>query len=214
MRFAVILALFISVSNTVSADDLVPQPRAKAKFSIVLTEGIVGGIVLPHVRQRVIVVSENGKHTLLVLKQQTLVPIEDRFEYAPATYHRGTLTDMQLEGLRKDIAKHGLWKLPTEIPLGCQDIYKLDTSIVIRDSDKSIILDGGKFVIRDRVKFWRNGGPSGCTDHGVSKVQPTEKQRSQFKNVVVVLKKVADQAKAPGDAKSFDAALHAIWFGK
>ena len=135
------------LSSPLFAGDIAIRKPAKARSYVLVTEGIVGGFAPAHVRQRIIVVSQNGKHELLVFKQPQ--------RNSPKTFLRGTLTDMQMDALRKDLAKNGLWTLPTEDPAGCQDIYKSDTSIAVRD--------GGK--------FWRNGGPGGCV-RGVSKVQP------------------------------------------
>ena len=185
MRATALLLILTVLSSPLFAGDIAIRKPAKARSYVLVTEGIVGGFAPAHVRQRIVVVSQNGKHELLVFKQPQ--------RNSPKTFLRGTLTDMQMDALRKDLAKNGLWTLPTENPAGCQDIYKSDTSIAVRD--------GGK--------FWRNGGPGGCV-RGVSKVQPTEKQASQFKAVLAVVKKTAQQAKEKGDAKSFNATLQVL----
>ncbi|MCH7728514.1 MAG: hypothetical protein IH991_18840 [Planctomycetes bacterium] len=185
MRAAALMLVFAVLSSPLFAGDIAIRKPAKVGSYVLVTEGIVGGFAPAHVRQRIIVVSQNGKHELLVFKQPQ--------RNSPKTFLRGTLTDMQMDALRKDLAKNGLWSLPTEKPAGCQDIYKSDTSIAVRDGDK----------------FWRNGGPGGCV-RGVSKVQPTEKQIGQFKAVLAVVKKAAQQAKEKGDEKSFTATLRLL----
>ena len=185
MRATALLLILTVLSSPLFAGDIAIRKPAKARSYVLVTEGIVGGFAPAHVRQRIVVVSQNGKHELLVFKQPQ--------RNSPKTFLRGTLTDMQMDALRKVLAKNGLWTLPTENPAGCQDIYKSDTSIAVRD--------GGK--------FWRNGGPGGCV-RGVSKVQPTEKQAGQFKAVLAVVKKTAQQAKEEGDEKSFNATLQVL----
>ena len=67
--------------------------------------------------------------------------------------------------------------LPTESPPGCEDIYRLDTSIAFQAGEL----------------LWMNGGPSGCGT-GHSAVQPTAEEKSRFKRAVEIVEKLVDEA--------------------
>jgi len=178
------LLLLVFSVVTVSAADRPAKQVAKdtdgPSSYTMITEGIVGGFVPAHVRQRTVLITRDGKHQLYVMKQPR------RGE--AATYHAGKLDDMQFRSLQDAITKLGLSKLPVESPAGCQDIYEQDTSIAFY-ADKN---------------FWRNGGPGGCV-RGVSKIQPKAEQKAVFRDAVALIKKTAENgAKAPADAKSFN----------
>jgi len=152
---------------------LTAADRAAPSAYIVVTEGIVGGFAPAHVRQRTIVVQQNGKFELFVMKQPA--------RNSRPEYRHGVLTAAGFQTLTAGLKK-SVGNLPVEVPAGCQDIYKIDTSLTLHS--------GGE--------FWRNGGPGGCA-HGVSKVQPTAAQQKQFREAVATVKKLA-AAKANRDS--------------
>lgn len=71
-----------------------------------------------------------------------------------------------------------LQTLPVEVPAGCEDIYRLDTSIAFQS---------GNFM-------WMNGGPRGCGTHE-SSVQPTAEDKARFKRAVEIVHKLVGDAK-------------------
>lgn len=185
------LLLFLALS-IVSVTEI----QAQAKIGIVadktpasyllVTEGIVGGFVAPHVRSQIVILDRGGKYELFIMKQA------DR--RAEKTFRSGTLSDKKFNGLFRGLAKQGVFELPRELPVGCQDIYKKDTSLAV--------FSGGK--------FWRNGGPAGCVQMQ-SKVQPSEEQLKVFDLVVTVLKKWSDQhTSEESDAKTFTEVLQLV----
>ena len=73
---------------------------------------------------------------------------------------------------------HNILKtIPTESPIGSEDIYKLDTSIAFGSGDFT----------------WMNGGPDGCGG-GKSTVQPTEEDRAKFKRAVEIVETLVGEA--------------------
>ncbi len=183
----IISCLLQIVANSDQASRAFAEERDEEQLSyIMLTEGIVGGFVPAHVRQRTMIVVRDDKVELLVLKQPQR---NDK-----PTYLRGELMAEQWKTLLAALKKEGLYELPVESPPGCQDIYKMDTSVAVRVGDT----------------FWRNGGPAGCV-HGQSKIQPTKAQQETFRSVVELLKKLADKnAKDELAAKDFDAVLQQL----
>jgi len=72
---------------------------------------------------------------------------------------------------------HGILKvLPTEQPMGSEDIYGLDTSIMWGSEDLQ----------------WQNGGPAGCSG-GSSSVKATREDRKKFERAVEIVKELATQ---------------------
>jgi len=156
----VVVAPCVMAAPTPAAEEKVKEPATE----LVLTEGIVGGFVPPHQRLQVVLVERPGGGGDVAVKQS---PARN----AAATYKTGRLSAEDLSALTAQLKKLGLLHLPTELPPGCQDIYRLDTSLAVE-------LDG---------RFWRNGGPAGCV-HGQSKVQPTDAQRKTFAAAVKAVK--------------------------
>jgi hypothetical protein len=113
--------------------------------------GIVGGIKAPTVKLQIDI--EADKIRMM------------RLENGKEVVTTGVIPEKELEELLKDMQK--VWDLPTEDPVGGEDIYGLDTSISIERGEKK----------------WRNGGPGGCV-HSASKVHPTEEQKKLFEKLV------------------------------
>ena len=154
--------------------------------TIVLTEGIVGGIIAPHVRLK-IVFKPTGEGVDIWVKSQP-----DRT--AKSKYVKGRLSVAEFKKLTASINEKKIWKLPVESPQGSQDIYQLDTSLNIRLGKQS----------------WTNGGPQGCV-HGQSKTQASDEQRKFFGEIVDQLKTSAmKHAKSEIDAANFEFAAKTI----
>jgi hypothetical protein len=185
MKTLLCVVLLCAQAFVGSASAAEKKPAALGPY-LMVTEGIVGGIVAPHVRQRTIVIRNKDAYDVLVKTQPR--------RNAPATYLRGRVDAKEFDGLMKDIQKAGLFEFPLEKPRGGEDIYGLDTSIAVR-SEKA---------------FWRNGGPGGCVRLG-SKVQPSDKQRKAFAGLVEKIKKfAAEHARKKGDADAFAKTVRAI----
>ncbi len=116
MRSAMILLpflIFLGATCCHAAD--APKKPTESRSYVMVTEGIVGGFVPAHVRQRIVIIDSGEDLALLVMKQ----PVRN----VEATYHKAALPKMEYLALMKKLAEHGLWKLPVEVPAGCQDIY-------------------------------------------------------------------------------------------
>lgn len=175
---ASLLALLLGGLPVVAADD--------APSHVMVTQGIVGGFVPPHVRLRALAVKTRAGYEIHQMTQAG--------RGMPQTFQKGTLTEAQYLGLFDSAKKLGVWELPVETPAGAEDIYLLDTSINLRL---------GKAT-------WRNGGPEGCV-HGQSKVKASAEQRGQFKKMVdEVLALAKKQATQPSDAETFQTALRMV----
>lgn len=72
--------------------------------------------------------------------------------------------------------KNQLQQLPTEEPVGSQDIYGQDVSISFFSDDFQ----------------WSNGGPEGCSQ-GESSTQATPEQKEKFKELVDIVKGLGQQ---------------------
>ncbi|CAG8685692.1 8693_t:CDS:2 [Ambispora leptoticha] len=127
-------------------------------FHIQLTEGIVGGFKPPTVRR---VIEINGDPSGGFVQQSIL---DGRDDYRVQS---GEISSQELNALVTDL-RTTLKELPTEFPIGGQDIYGFDTSIHIQTEDGF---------------EWRNGGPEGCTEHE-SKIKPTEAQKAIFQELI------------------------------
>lgn len=140
---------------------------AKENSFVKLTRGIVGGFVPAHVKREILIFAENGAYCIHVVKHEN--------RSSKKQFQVGVLSKEDYDKLFKLIEKIGLWNLPREQPTGSQDIYQMDTAIVVRH---------GK-------KYWKNGGPGGCV-HGVSKVQATKKQQRDFRELVNKIESLAE----------------------
>lgn len=163
-----------------------PTSAKEPVSHLVLTRGIVGGFVPAHVSEQVVIHNTDAGAVIHLMQQPR--------RNAPTTFLRGKLTPEEYRSLFDQADKLGLWGLPRETPAGCEDIYKLDTSINARQGEKA----------------WYNGGPAGCV-HGESRVQATADQRGKFQKMVAALHDVATaRAKTPSDQETFQKALRAV----
>ena len=182
---ALVGILDLSGCRTFSSAELVQDEKESADY-ILVTEGIVGGFVPPHIRQRTIIIAGDDKVHVFVMKH----PQRNK----PATYLRGSLSVKRFDKLLSAIEEKNLWSLPVEQPTGSQDIYGMDTSLAVRIGKKS----------------WRNGGPEGCV-HGQSKVQASDTQRKQFGRILKLTQDLVEEyAHEHSDSDTFLNALTSI----
>ncbi|CAO3668548.1 unnamed protein product [Rhizopus stolonifer] len=137
-------------------------------FQIVLREGITGGFVGPVIKQAVEI---NGDPSGVNVMHSTLKP-DTRADYNTLSGGASFEEVSSLFGLLKD----QLSRLPTEQPVGSQDIYGQDISITFLTEDFQ----------------WSNGGPEGCSQ-GESSVQATPEQKEIFKELVSLIKGIGQQ---------------------
>lgn len=159
----VAVLLFVGWCGAVDAGEAVAKKSVPVNKQlvrcVVLTDGIVGGFVPAMVRLKLLVFAENGKYHVWTKTQKS--------RRGMVQHHRGEITKKQFDDFLTGINQFGVTKLPLESPRGGEDIYRLDTSLLLRV---------GK-------TFWRNGGPGGCV-HQQSKVQATAAQKKQFASAV------------------------------
>ncbi|KAL1936088.1 hypothetical protein VTP01DRAFT_222 [Rhizomucor pusillus] len=129
-------------------------------FQLIVREGIAGGFVGPTVKQVVEIRGDGGSGATILYAD--LKP-DSKNDYFTQT---GVVSTEQIATLFSTV-KEQLQQLPTEEPVGSQDIYGLDTSIMFYTNDFQ----------------WRNGGPEGCTG-GESSRQPTPEQKQIFAALV------------------------------
>ncbi|MEZ5405837.1 MAG: hypothetical protein R3F23_06600 [Verrucomicrobiia bacterium] len=156
--FYLVLAVFISgCSGVAEKVEKIEEPRL-----IFLTEGIVGGISSPIVRQGVIFYQDAlGKCQVWTRKLK-----EAPFQYS---YY---VSDYSLSQFKQLLSKLDAVKnLPLENPVGGEDIYELDTSLG---------------VFSDQWR-WMNQAPGGCV-HMNSKTLPSWWQKRRFKEAVHLVK--------------------------
>ncbi|KAL9540174.1 hypothetical protein PS6_010884 [Mucor atramentarius] len=139
-----------------------------AQFQVVLREGIVGGFAGPTVKQVVDIKGDNNGATVM---HATLKP-ESKNDYHTQS---GGASIEELSSLL-DTLKQQLQELPTEQPIGSQDIYGQDISLSFFSDDFQ----------------WSNGGPEGCSQ-GESQVQATPEQKEKFKELVNMVKGLGQQ---------------------
>lgn len=137
-----------------------------AEISIRLRVGIVGGFVAPTVKLDLEIALEKDKDQATVRFM--------RLKEGKQVVKTGSMTRKEVEALLKAIEK--VWDLPVEDPEGCQDIYGLDTGLLVQVAGKK----------------WRNGGPGGCV-HGQSKVQASDEQKKTFKKIADKVSQAAEQ---------------------
>ncbi|KAG0744925.1 hypothetical protein G6F57_008902 [Rhizopus arrhizus] len=138
-------------------------------FQIILREGITGGFAGPVVKQ---VVDIKGDSTGASIMQSTLKA------NSKTDYHTlaGSASIDDLSYLLQ-LLKSQLSSLPTEQPVGSEDIYGQDISI-------SFFTDNFQ---------WSNGGPEGCSQGGKSSVKATSEDKEKFKELVSLLKGIGEQ---------------------
>ncbi len=132
---------------------------------VILTEGIVGSARPPVVRSRVILTDQTSPKTSPSPVFRIAVRAS-RFRGRAAAFFQGTLTPEQSRELW-NVLNPAVWDLPIECPFNCEDAYRFDTSIGIRDGSQ----------------FWRNGANRGCLWTS-SSVLPTRPQRDAFLQLV------------------------------
>jgi hypothetical protein len=166
--------------------DVSAAPAKEPASHLVLTKGIVGGFVPPHISEQVVITGADGGADIHVMRQPQ--------RNAPTTFLRGRLTAEQYQALFDQTQKLGLWGLPREVPAGSEDIYQMDTSINARLGEKT----------------WYNGGPAGCV-HGESKVKANAEERAKFQKMAAALREAAiAHAKTPSDEGTFQKALRSV----
>ena len=132
--------------------------RFKHQQLITLTDGVVGGIESPIVRQEIILYrSALGKYQVWLRKLE-----ECRRYY---TYSFADYSPSQFDELVSNLSE--LKKLPLENPVGGEDIYQQDISLG---------------VFTDQWQ-WMNQAPGGCV-RMKSKTTPTTKQKEKFQEMV------------------------------
>ncbi|CAO3618826.1 unnamed protein product [Mucor hiemalis] len=137
-------------------------------FQVVLREGITGGFAGPTVKEVVDIKGDNSGATIM---QASLKP-SSKTDY---NTQAGGASYEDLSGLLEQI-KNQLQQLPTEEPVGSQDIYGQDISISFFSDDFQ----------------WSNGGPEGCSQ-GESNTQATPEQKEKFKELVDIVKGLGQQ---------------------
>ncbi|KAI8886730.1 hypothetical protein K501DRAFT_321740 [Backusella circina FSU 941] len=138
-------------------------------FQIALREGLVGGFVGPTIRQYVQV---QGDSSGASITQSTLKPGSQN-DYS--TFAGGASTEDLSSVL--ELLKEKLRGLPTEDPVGSEDIYGEDIALAFMSDDLE----------------WVNGGPQGCSGSGTSNVQATQEQKETFKSIVEIVRGLGQQ---------------------
>ncbi|KAG2226180.1 hypothetical protein INT45_003325 [Circinella minor] len=140
-----------------------------SSFQLILREGITGGFASPTVKKVIEIKGDSNSGATLL--HANLKP-ESKNDYVTQT---GAVSTEQITTLLSAI-KDQLQNLPTEEPVGSEDIYGLDTSILF-------FADGFQ---------WGNGGPEGCTG-GESTRQATPEQKQIFASLVELINNFGTQ---------------------
>lgn len=143
-----------------------------AYWLLELITGITGGFAPP---------TPSAIHTIQAMAKQPTLDISSSFR-PDGTAH---LQDALSKSLKHDDHTTGLVDelqtilktIPTESPVGSEDIYGMDTSIAFMGPDF----------------MWMNGGPQGCGG-GVSTVQATAEDKAQFKRAVAIVNEIVGKA--------------------
>ncbi|KZO98065.1 hypothetical protein CALVIDRAFT_562456 [Calocera viscosa TUFC12733] len=143
---------------------------APSEFFVVLQKGIAGGFAPPTPSAVYTLTASPENPTVVLAQSQTR---EDGSPYlseaaAPKAVEKSSAQS------KLDELYSILKELPTEQPIGSEDIYGLDTSIFFGSSDLE----------------WRNGGPQGCGG-GQSEVQASSQQKALFKRAVDIVESLA-----------------------
>ena len=155
MKFFYLALTFLVLTSLGFAEKTDKSNHSKL---ILLTEGVVGGVVGPTVRQEIIFdQNASGKCQVWV----------KRLKKAPRnyTYYSAQYDSFQFEKLLSKLNE--LKQLPLEDPMSGEDIYQMDISLG---------------VFSEKLK-WMNQAPSGCI-HMKSKVTPSSKQKGKFQALV------------------------------
>ncbi|CAO3586900.1 unnamed protein product [Absidia cylindrospora] len=137
-------------------------------FQIVLREGITGGFVGPTVKQAVEI---RGDNSGAIISHANLKP-SSKTDYVTQV---GQLTGDEANALINTLGEQ-LSQLPTEEPVGSEDIYGFDTSITFLAENFQ----------------WQNGGPEGCT-RNPSSVQASPEQKQKFQELTQSLINLGQQ---------------------
>jgi hypothetical protein len=129
-------------------------------LTIRLTKGVTGGF-MPAIARKKVVIEKNSQ-----------VQISNWEDNVSAS---ATVNDGSIEAKIQEIV-HKVSKLPTEIPIGAQDIYGFDVMIEI--------ISGNKLL-------WKNVPNQGCNIIP-SEVQPDAEQVETFQNAMEAILNMAD----------------------
>ena len=139
-------------------------------IQITIVKGVVGGFVAPTPTLHIIMetVTENKKDKVLEITHSTLAPEADNAVEGYVTVKKS----ISLEGDGQKLAMLQGWlttvsTLPTEEPIGCEDVYELDTVIQI---------------VSPTLR-WQNTPNQGCNSTPSLK-KPSEAQKATFAALV------------------------------
>jgi hypothetical protein len=140
-------------------------------FLISLFLGITGGFAPPTPNAIYTVTRPKDHSTLNITCAERPTGTPSLQDLAPKSRPH----DADAEKLVEEL--HGILKqLPTEVPMGSEDIYGMDTSIAWGSDDL----------------MWCNGGPAGCGG-GKSSVQPTQEQKKSFRRAVEIVEELVKE---------------------
>lgn len=177
LRPALMLLLGVPGCGRSSARTLPAKSPADSTF-ILVTRGIVGGIIQPPVRFQMVVVPSGTEHTVAVR-------IPSRAG-APDTFRMGHISEEEMRAFVQNLDSAGLWSLPVESPEESQDIYRLDRSL----------------VVVHRARTWGNSAPGGCVQ-GRSGVWPSEGEAVRFRTCLRAATHLAYSASTPADRTTY-----------
>ncbi|KAI8974051.1 hypothetical protein BDB01DRAFT_807343 [Pilobolus umbonatus] len=138
-------------------------------YKVLLRQGITGGFAGPVSTQ---VVDIEGDQSGATIMNATLKP-KSRNDYHTMS---GASSFDEVVPLLMNL-KEILSTLPTEEPVGSEDIYGQNISISFFTDDFQ----------------WSNGGPEGCSADGKSSVQATEADKAKFKQLVEMIRNAGTQ---------------------
>ncbi|MCP3959096.1 MAG: hypothetical protein GY719_14695 [bacterium] len=195
MKYLPVFALLVIAASlcALAAEDLRDGRSlgAGGPTFVVLTKGIVGGIVPPLISERILireVISEDGVATYRIWKMRQDTREGPRF-------FKGNLSKNNFGALVNEIENLGIWYLPTEEPEGSEDIYRMDTSVHVSIGKRN----------------WRNGAPGGCI-HGESEVQASGDQKDRFGKILYQIRQAANRfANHEIDEEEFTVELEMMW---
>ncbi|KAG6889246.1 hypothetical protein C0995_002458 [Termitomyces sp. Mi166 len=144
----------------------------KTELVVRLQHGITGGFAGPDPDEIHIITKTTDSPSLLV---RSLTRLSSSSPLIPSPPKHVPLSGKHTEAARLlTELRVILAQLPTEKPIGSEDIYDEDTSLAWHSDDFS----------------WFNGGPDGCGPGGKSRVQATEKQREKFKRAIEIVREL------------------------
>ncbi|KAI8149526.1 hypothetical protein BJV82DRAFT_662822 [Fennellomyces sp. T-0311] len=156
----VLLSAYFYTTTTTTPHSI---PMTGTEFQLILREGITGGFAPPTVRKHIEIKGDSASGATLL--HANLQP-GSKTDYVTQT---GAVSTEQIFILLQTV-KAQLQELPTEDPVGSEDIYGLDTSILF-------YADGFQ---------WGNGGREGCVG-GESTRQATDEQKQTFAALVELI---------------------------